>query len=95
MIYNTKEEVQGRIAEVQARVTAYNTFLEILINKLEKVKTDQPVTFRPEAAINEASTKQEKINHLEESIKNHQDAIEYEQAQLADLTTQLQKFSAD
>ena len=95
MIYTTKEEIQGRISEVQSRVTAYTAFLEILTTKLEKVNAGQPVTFRPESPITETSTKEEKVNYLQAAIKNHEDEIENEQAQLAIYTTQLQKFPAD
>jgi len=87
----TKEELQGKISEAESRITAYNAFLEILTTKLEKVNAGQPVTFRPEAPINEASTKEEKVTHLETSIKNHQDAITHEQQVITDCTTELRK----
>ena len=95
MIYNTKQELQGRILEGESRITAYNAFVGILETKLEKVNAGQPVTFRPESPITESSTKEEKVTYLEAAIKNNQDGIILEQQIITDCTTQLQKFPAE
>ena len=95
MIYKNKAEAQGRISEAQARITAYNTFVELLNIKLEKVKADEPVTFKPEAPVSETSTKQEKQVYLEEAIKNNQDGIILEQAAIADCQAQMPNLPED
>lgn len=85
----TNEQLQNEIIASQHRMEQYIMYIELISDKLEKTKNDQPIKFTIMSQHMETMPKEEKIKRFEESIKKHTIAATEEQQNLENLKQQL------
>lgn len=86
----SNEQLQNEIIATQHRMEQYIMYVELLSDKLEKTKNDQPIKFTIMSQQKmEIMSKEEKIKHFEESIEKYTTMVTEEQQNLENLKQQL------